>query len=85
MSYLAHSNSESRDLGVYESPQVLECAHANEGAMEGYHADEKITCLLQLHDDFADFFFFDFARFLSMADLITRLLQVHDDFADFFL
>ena len=38
-----------------ESPQSLECAHVNEGAMEGHHTDERITCLLQLHDDFADF------------------------------
>ena len=23
--------------------------------MEGHHADKKIACLLQLHDDFVDF------------------------------
>ena len=38
-----------------ESPCSLECVHANDGAMEGHHIDERITCLLRLHDDFADF------------------------------
>ena len=27
----------------------------NKGDMEGHHTDESITCLLWLHDDFADF------------------------------
>ena len=38
-----------------ESPRSVECAYANEGAMEGHHVDERITCLLLLHDDFVDF------------------------------
>ena len=55
-----------------ESPQSLECAHTNEGAMKGHQADERITCLLQLHDDFVDFFF-DFVHLYSMVDLIIKL------------
>ena len=38
-----------------ESTCSLECEHANEGAMEEHHIDERITCLLWLHDDSADF------------------------------
>ena len=55
-----------------ESPRSLEFANANEGAMEGHHVDKRITCLLRLHDDFADFFF-DFVYFCSIVGLITKL------------
>ena len=41
-----------------ESTRSLESAHANEGAIKGHHAGERITCLLRLDDDFADFFIF---------------------------
>ena len=40
-----------------ESPRSLESAHTNEGVTAGHHAGKKITCLLQLHDDFTDSFF----------------------------
>ena len=38
-----------------ESSQSLKYAHANEVAIEVHHVGERITCLLRLHDDFADF------------------------------
>ena len=38
-----------------ESPRSLECAHVNEGTMEGHHVEESITFLLLSHDDFTDF------------------------------
>ena len=38
-----------------KSPRSIECAHINEGAMEGHQANEMITCLLRIHDDFDDF------------------------------
>ena len=42
-----------------KSPWSLEySSHANEGAIEGHHVGERITCLLRLDDDFAFFFFF---------------------------
>ena len=37
-------------------PKSPKCSHANEGSMERHHLDERITCLLWLHDDFIDFF-----------------------------
>ena len=55
MSYVAHSDSESCDLGVYKKLSGLESTHANEGAKEIHHIGERITCLLRLHDDFTDF------------------------------
>ena len=55
-----------------ENPRSLESTHANEGAIEGLHTGKMITCLLRLHDDFADFFF-NFTCFLSMVGIITKL------------
>ena len=43
-------------LDSMESYQSLGCVHASEGAMGDHHVDEKITCFMQLHDDFYDFF-----------------------------
>ena len=59
-------------LLTMENPRSVESANANEGAMEGLHADKRITCLLRWHDDFADFFF-DFIYLCSIAGLITKL------------
>ena len=50
-----------------ESSQSLESAYADEGAIKGHHAGERITCFLRLHDDFADF-----SHLCSMVGLITN-------------
>ena len=54
-----------------QSPQSLDIVHANDGVIEVHHAGEMITCLLRLHDDFADFSLI--ARFRSMISLIIKL------------
>ena len=38
-----------------KSSRSIAFDHTNEGAIEVHHVGERITCFLQLHDDFADF------------------------------
>ena len=61
-------------LDSTKSSQSLECIHASEGAIRGLHVVEKITCLLQIHDDFYEFssILLIFALFRSMIDLNTK-------------
>ena len=43
-------------LNSTESSRSLGLVHTSKGAMGGHHVDNKIACLLQLHDNSVDFF-----------------------------
>ena len=61
-------------LDSTESSRSLECVYSSEGAIGGYHIDEKIMCFLQLHDDFAEFssILLIYALLHPMIDLNTK-------------